>query len=140
MKDKLQSVTDSYRLSKYAGSRAASEDQDENQTSALPLAMREAMAGRREDVDLELLMQDPTFAREWIAEYNWECHACPPSYLVHGLDGKIYLCDILDETRVSDQEAILAGILILRGYHIPSVISERDYKREMSPGSYQYDL
>lgn len=94
------------------------------------------MAGRREDVDLELLLQNPDVARQWVADFDWERFAFPPQYLVHGIEGKIYLNKICDKKVVSDQEALIAAFMILRGYEIPDVMKDRDYLKQINPNLY----
>jgi len=66
----------------------------------------EAMAGRREDVDLDLVLLDPAQARHYIAHFNWDLPG-PPKYVVYGLEDKIYL------ENMTDEEAVLAALVIL---------------------------
>lgn len=91
------------------------------------------MAGRKEDVDLELVLQVPDCARQWVSAFDWDGFACPPQYMVYGVDGKVYLDQITDKERVTDDQAVMAALLILRGYEIPAVMKERDYLRQVCP-------
>lgn len=70
------------------------------------------MAGRREDVDLHLVLQDPVCARKYIKDFDWGVPN-PPKYIVFGLEEKISF-----ET-MTDAEAVRAALIILKDIEIP---------------------
>lgn len=70
------------------------------------------MGSRREDVDLELVLEDPKCAREYIRNFDWGLPD-PPKYIVTGLDEKIWF------DNMSDRDAVCAAKIILREWEIP---------------------
>lgn len=75
------------------------------------------MADRRDEVDLDLVIQYPEAAREFIKCVDWS--PLPrPQYICFGVDGKIYL-DHMD-----DVEAVLAANLILKDIVKPAAQRE----------------
>lgn len=64
------------------------------------------MGSRREDVDLDLVLNDPVCARKFIADFEWACSP-PPQYVVYGIDQKIWF------DRMTDEEAVAAAHMIL---------------------------
>ncbi len=75
------------------------------------------MGCRRQDVDLELILQDPKCAREWIRTYNWDCD--PPKYIIFGLDQKITF------ENMTDAEAVFAATMILRDVEMKRVLRRK---------------
>lgn len=69
--------------------------------------------------DLELLLEDPSEARKYIAKFNWY-PTTPPKYVVLSADEKIPL-----KGPMSDQEAVLVAKTILRDVEIPAVMREK---------------
>lgn len=64
------------------------------------------MAGRKEDIDLDLVLQDPNCARLYIAHFDWGLPD-PPKYVVYGIEDKIWF------ENMSDDEAVRAALIIL---------------------------
>lgn len=75
------------------------------------------MASRREDVDLEIVLQDPKCARLYVESFVWDC-APAPEYIVYGIDQKIWF------KNMTDDEAVTAALTILRDIEIPRVWRE----------------
>jgi hypothetical protein len=75
------------------------------------------MASRRDEVDLELVVQYPKAAREFIKGVDWGLLP-RPSYICFGIDGKIWL------DKMDDCEAVLAANLILKDIIIPTAQRE----------------
>jgi hypothetical protein len=70
------------------------------------------MAARHEDVDLEIVLNDPKCARQWIKDFDWG-RLEAPKYVVFGIEDRIYL------GQMTDAEAVLAAHIILRDVEIP---------------------
>jgi hypothetical protein len=70
------------------------------------------MASRREDVDLDIVLNDPKCARNWIEKFDWGQLAAP-KYVVFGIDDKIHL------ESMTDAEAVIAAHIILNDVERP---------------------
>lgn len=96
---------------------------DENRAPNLNTAAGdEAMAGRREDVDLQLVVQDPKCARQYIAHFDWGIPD-PPTYVVYGIEDKIFF------NNMTDEQAVLAAQIILRDVEIPMAWRTRQMEK-----------
>jgi len=72
----------------------------------------------RADVDMDLVLNDPICAREYIEEFDWS-PLDPPKFVVWGADEKIYFASM------SDKEAVIAAHIILRDVEKP-----REYRKK----------
>lgn len=79
------------------------------------------MASRREDVDLNIVLDDPQCARDYLEHFEWGYG--PPDYVVHGIDEKIYLANM------SDSEAVLAAHIVLHEWHMKRAMLEKNLAR-----------
>lgn len=82
------------------------------------------MGCRRQDVDLELILQDPKSAREWIRTYQWDCQT--PKYIIFGLDQRIHF------ENMTDAEAVFAANLILRDVEMKRVKIEKQIATDLN--------
>ncbi len=82
------------------------------------------MAARREDVDLELVLNDPKCARKYIHEFDWYPLEAP-KYIVFGIEDKIYF------EKMTDEEAVIAAHIILRDIDIPMVFRTKELLAEL---------
>lgn len=76
------------------------------------------MAGRKEDVDLRLSLENPENARAYIDQFDWGLPE-PPRYVVFGLDEKIWFANMTDE------EAVRAALIILQDVEIPMAFNSK---------------
>lgn len=79
------------------------------------------MASRKEDVDLWLVLMDPSCARKFIEGFNWNC---PPEWR----PSKVVLDtgrEILFEG-MSDEDAVVAATAILRDVQVPQEMREKN--------------
>ena len=76
------------------------------------------MGASHDEIDLDLRIEDPEFARSYIETFEWG-HP-PPKYVVLALDQQIWF------ERMSDLEAVCAAKYILHAIHIPQEVNRRD--------------
>lgn len=85
-----------------------------------------AMASRREDVDLWLVLTDPQCARQFIRDFDWNC---PPEWrpdkVVMGEDRVIFFNDMTDE------DAVVAAMALLRDVQVPIELRNKDLAEEL---------
>lgn len=70
------------------------------------------------DVDLDLRIEDPIFARSYISTFDWG--GLTPKFIVLELDQQIWF------DHMSDLEAVCVARYILHAYHIPREVNRRD--------------
>jgi predicted nucleic acid-binding protein len=80
------------------------------------------MGACRKDVDLEFVLKNPSSARKWIKDFDWEMLQAP-EYVVAGVDEKIYL------QNMDDEQAVRVAHLLLNDVEIPRSIRELAYER-----------
>lgn len=80
------------------------------------------MGPRRKTVDLAIALEDPSEARKYIAEFDWNTPE-PQKYIVWGLDEKIYF------DNMSDAEAVFAAKMILREIQIPQEWNQAQFEK-----------
>lgn len=83
------------------------------------------MAGRRKDVDLHLVLQDPNCARLYIAHFDWGVPE-PPKYVMGELDEKILLSNMTDEQAIRAALIILTDVQIPMEYRTKELLAEVD--------------
>lgn len=68
------------------------------------------MPAQKKEIDLDLALDNPHRARQYIKDFDWTPWVGPPEYLVHEVDQKIYLNDM------NDEQAVLAAQIILNDF------------------------
>lgn len=77
------------------------------------------MGASHEDIDLDLRIEEPEFARIYIATFNWG-NEPPLKYVVLDLDKQIWF------DRMSDLESVCAAKYLLHTIHIPREVNRKD--------------
>lgn len=80
------------------------------------------MSYSRDQVDLDLVLDDPNCARAWVEAYDWGTTE-PPKYVVWGVDQKIHLSEMTNE------EAVLAAHIILHDVEKKRAMREKSLER-----------
>ena len=83
------------------------------------------MAARREDIDIWLRLGNPFEARRFIHEFNWNC---PPEWRPDKVvtdSGRVIFFEDM-----TDAEAVVAAMEILRSVQIPYEMSEKKIHEE----------